>query len=136
MTSNEHHHAHRHGENRETPDRNANDFVITIDRAIDKLGTGRFQHRILFAAGLCFAADAMEVMLLAYLSLVLEEEWGLSGTQTATITACVFAGAMTGTLILGPLGDKVGRRPVFLLAGTIITVFGVLTSFVTNFVGM
>ena len=108
--------------------------VISIDAAIDNLGTGRFQIRVLIAAGLCFAADSMEIMLLSFLSIILQDEWGLTAAQTATITSCVFAGSLTGTLILGPLGDRVGRRPIFLACGLIISVFGIATGFATNYV--
>ena len=31
--------------------------IMSVDEAIDTLGTGPFQLRVLFAAGLCFAAD-------------------------------------------------------------------------------
>jgi MFS family permease len=108
--------------------------IISIDAAIDNLGTGRFQIRVLIAAGLCFAADSMEIMLLSFLSIILQDEWGLTAAQTATITSCVFAGSLTGTLILGPLGDRVGRRPIFLACGLIISVFGIATGFATNYV--
>ena len=108
--------------------------IISIDAAIDNLGTGRFQIRVLFAAGLCFAADSMEIMLLSFLSIILQEEWGLTPAQTATITSCVFAGSLTGTLILGPLGDRIGRRPIFLACGLIISLFGIATGFATNYV--
>ena len=108
--------------------------VMSIDAAIDNLGTGPFQVRVLIAAGLCFAADSMEIMLLSFLSIILQDEWGLTAAQTATITSCVFAGSLVGTLILGPLGDRIGRRPIFLACGLIISVFGIATGFATNYV--
>ena len=108
--------------------------IISIDAAIDSLGTGQFQIRVLFAAGLCFAADSMEIMLLSFLSMILSDEWGLTPAQTATITSCVFLGSLIGTLILGPLGDRIGRRPIFLACGLIISVFGIATGFATNYV--
>lgn len=52
--------------------------VISVDDAIEAIGMGPFQRRVLWAAGLCFTADATEVMLLSFLSLTLQSEWGLS----------------------------------------------------------
>mmetsp|Transcript_52985 Transcript_52985/g.158595 ORF Transcript_52985/g.158595 Transcript_52985/m.158595 type:complete len:561 (-) Transcript_52985:22-1704(-) len=109
---------------------------ISIDNAIDSIGTGRFQRTLLVAAGLCFMADSMEIMLLSFLSGILEAEWGLSGEQTASITSCVFAGSLTGTLVWGALGDKIGRKPVFIICAFLISVFGVATAFTTEFVGL
>ena len=41
---------------------------------------------------------------------------------------------MLGTLILGPLGDHFGRRPMFLVSSIIIAVFGFTTAICTSFV--
>ena len=107
--------------------------AITIDDAVENLGMGMFQYRILFAAGLCFAADSMEVLLLSFLSVVLKAVWDLSDEQTATITSSVFIGALLGTLVLGYLGDLIGRKPVFTLTAGIICISGFLTAVANNF---
>ena len=86
-----------------------------------------------WAAGLCFTADATEIMLLSFLSLTLQSEWQLTPNQTANMTACVFAGSLLGTLTLGYLGDHLGRRPAFLLSSAIISLFGVFTAFATGY---
>lgn len=83
--------------------------------------------------GLCFAADAMEVLLLSFLSVILTVEWGLEGHQNDTLISVVFLGALMGTLILSPLGDSIGRRPVFSLTAAIIAFFGVGTAFCPNY---
>jgi putative MFS transporter len=112
---------------------NQNSLMVDMDTAIERLGMGRFQREILFAAGLCFAADAMEVLLLSFLSVILQAKWNLSETQMNTIISVVFAGAMVGTLILSPLGDIIGRRPVFTFTAAIISIFGVGTAFCTSY---
>jgi MFS family permease len=107
--------------------------IITVDEAIERLGMGWFQFLVLTAAGLCFAADAMQVLLLSFLSKVLRLEWNLGDDETAFITSTLFIGAIFGTLTLGPLADRKGRKPVFLLSASIISTFGVLVAFVTNY---
>lgn len=107
---------------------------ISIDEAVDKIGTGKFQHLLLFAAGTCFMADSMEIMLLSFLTLVLKRDWeweneDTANTQLASIVAVMFIGALIGTSILGPFGDRKGRKPVLLLASFIISFFGVMTAF-------
>lgn len=94
---------------------------------------GKFQLLVLTAAGLCFASDAMQVLLLSFLCEVLKLEWNLTDRETALITSMVFIGAIFGTLVLGPLADKKGRKPIFLLAATIISFFGGAVSFVTDY---
>lgn len=100
----------------------------------ERVGTGAFQRRLGLAAGLCFAADSMEVLLLSFLAVVVQAEWDLTNEQTSSITSSVFIGAMMGTLCLGPLGDKYGRKPVFVASAAIIAVFGLLTAAAHNLV--
>mmetsp|Transcript_6521 Transcript_6521/g.14754 ORF Transcript_6521/g.14754 Transcript_6521/m.14754 type:complete len:537 (+) Transcript_6521:201-1811(+) len=111
----------------------AAETIINVDDAIESIGFGKFQRRVLWAAGLCFTADATEIMLLSFLSLTLQSEWDLTARQTANMTACVFAGSLVGTLCLGYLGDHLGRRPAFLLSTAIISLFGVCTAFATGY---
>lgn len=106
---------------------------ISIDDAVESLGMGMFQFRILFAAGLCFAADSMEVLLLSFLSVVLKAVWDLTDEQTSIITSSVFVGALIGTLVLGYLGDLIGRKPVFTLTAGIICLSGFLTAVANNY---
>ena len=106
---------------------------INVDEAIERLGMGSFQLIVLTAAGLCFAADAMQVLLLTFLSEILRSEWNLSDDETAMITSILFIGAIFGTLTLGPMADKKGRKPVFLLAASIISCFGLAVSMVNSY---
>jgi MFS family permease len=114
-------------------DNDQSSLTISIDDAIDRLGYGPFQRTICVAAGLCFASDAMEVLLLSFLSIALQMEWGLSKQQTAFLTSVVFLGALVGTLTLGYCGDRVGRRPVFLVSAVLLSVFGIATALCQNF---
>ena len=108
-------------------------YYVQIDDAIERIGIGKFQYSILFAAGLCFMADSMEVLLLSFLSVVLKHEWYLTEHQMDSIFAVVFAGALIGTLLLGPAGDIYGRKPIFIVTAFIIAISGVVTAFCTNY---
>jgi putative MFS transporter len=94
---------------------------------------GPFQRRILIAAGLCFASHSMDILLLSFLADVLQVELDLTESQTATITSIVFVGAMIGALVLGPLTDCIGRKPVFTITSAIICVFGFATAAANSF---
>jgi MFS family permease len=108
-------------------------LVIDIEEAIDRLGMGMFQFQIILACGLCFASDAMEVLLLYFLALILQSQWGLSEGQSDSIVSVVFVGAMLGTLVLTPLGDKWGRRIIFAVTAATISFFGILTAFCNTY---
>lgn len=75
----------------------------------------------------------MEVLLLSFLSTSLSAEWGLKDHQSDDLISVVFLGAIFGTLALCPLGDLVGRRPVFILTTVTIAMFGVATAFCSSY---
>mmetsp|Transcript_17019 Transcript_17019/g.19676 ORF Transcript_17019/g.19676 Transcript_17019/m.19676 type:complete len:472 (-) Transcript_17019:118-1533(-) len=110
--------------------------VITIDEAINRIQMGPFQREVLFATGTCFMADSMQVMLLSFLTIELQREWGIDDTIASAITSCLFAGAMTGTLILGPAGDRIGRKPILICSAILISCFGLGTALCNNYITM
>lgn len=65
-------------------------------------------------------ADAMEMMILAFLSPSLHCEWNISTTQQALITTTVFGGVLLAGSIWGRICDKFGRKIVCFYS-TIIT---------------
>jgi len=74
---------------------------FSIDDAVDAVQFGKFQKIMMVAVGLCFMSDAMEVVLLGFLSAVLKYEWDLTNSQTAAIGASVFFGELVGSAVLG-----------------------------------
>ena len=114
---------------------NENDDNLTIDieEAIDRLGMGLFQIQIVIACGLCFASDALEILLLSFLALILREQWGLSEGQADSIVSVVFLGALMGTLILTPFGDRWGRRVIFAVTAATISLFGIMSAFCNTY---
>ena len=107
--------------------------VIDIDEAVIRIGIGKFQHTILYAAGTCFMADSVQVMLLSILTRKLQNEWEFPDVVSSQIQSCLFAGATVGTLILGPLADRIGRKPILIASASIISFFGFCTALITAY---
>ena len=76
----------------------------------------------------------MEILLLSFLTVILQAEWDMTEAQTNSIVSSVFVGALVGTLTLGALGDRIGRKPVFTLTAAIICFFGLLTAACNTYV--
>ena len=128
-------HNHKWSRTQSMIDENNTDEInkITVDEAVEAVGCGKFQYKILFAAGLSFSADGTEVLLLSFLSPLLEDVWNLTPQKAAFIISVLFAGSLIGTLVLGPMGDVYGRRPIYLISSIFVSIFGLGTSFAGNY---
>jgi MFS family permease len=135
---------------------NDDHYLLNIDEALQRLGMGAFQYRIMMATGMFLAADSCEVVLLSFLNHVAQsQQWqqqqeqqedvtnhgffqgGIYGRDTMdggdTLSAMVLPGALLGALLWGVLGDLLGRRIIFLTISVLVSIFGVATSFATTF---
>eukprot|EP01043_Picozoa_sp_COSAG02_P028799 COSAG02_NODE_1762_length_11027_cov_27.491947_12_plen_836_part_00 len=102
--------------------------AYTIDEAIEKVGFGKYQILVLLMAGLCWTADAMEMLLLSYIKQPLQCEWGITNAQAAAITTSVGVGMLVGSVTWGIVADTYGRRFGFLAVAAFTFVFGVLSA--------
>lgn len=108
-------------------------YFVSVEIAVERVGTGAFQRKMLLAVGLCFMTESMEYSFLRVLSTVLREEWSLSEREVDAISAVTFVGSMLGAVILGQAGDKVGRMPVLAAASILIAIANVATAFCSGF---
>lgn len=102
-----------------------------MDGAIDAVGLGAFQWRLLAICGLTWAADAMEVLLMSFALPGVSAAFGLAkGSPEATgLLTATFAGMLVGAWLWGALADRLGRRTVFLITVTLGVVFGLAGAF-------
>lgn len=106
---------------------------MTIDEAIEQIGVGRFQWRLLLVNGLTWAADAMEVLMIGFLIGPVAAAFNIARPQAALIGSLTFAGMFLGAWFWGSLADRIGRRKVFLWTVVQTAVFGTLAAFSPNF---
>jgi putative MFS transporter len=109
----------------------------TIDEAIEQIGVGRFQWRLLLVNGLTWAADAMEVLIIGFLiaPVMLDPSrggFGVTRGQAALIGSATFAGMFLGAWLWGLVADRAGRRTVFMSTVLQTALFGTLAAFSPN----
>ncbi|RPI85649.1 MAG: MFS transporter [Chloroflexi bacterium] len=107
--------------------------VITYDQAIEQVGFGRFQKKLMVICGLGWAADAMEVLLIAFVLPVIGEEWNLTNTQKGALGTAVFIGMLIGAWGWGWISDRIGRKTGFVSTIAIDSIFGLLSAFSPSF---
>eukprot|EP01135_Chromosphaera_perkinsii_P000653 Nk52_evm20s147 gene=Nk52_evmTU20s147 len=118
--------------------------VVSLGEAIDSVGTGPFQTRLLFICGAQLLSDAFELMLMPLLAHAIEceqENSSNSGSSFAHVSAfqlsllstVVFVGMLSGALGTGLLCDHLGRRKGVLITTGSIWVCGILSAIAPNF---
>jgi len=109
---------------------------VTIEQALDRSGTGKFQRNLLGVFGLVWAADAMQVLAVGFTSTSIAATFGIDffdALQTGTV---FFLGMMLGAALFGKIADKYGRRRVFLITVAGDVLFGLLSAFAPNFTAL
>lgn len=102
---------------------------VTIDEAIDGIGFGRFQKRLLAVCGVTWAADAAEVFLIAFALPGFMADFDLSPGQAGLVVSSTFLGMFVGAWFWGSISDRIGRRTGFQITIAIFAIFGLASAF-------
>jgi MFS family permease len=116
-------------ENREdTPEAEATAF----DVALDEIGYGPYQQRLLWVTAFTQLADAMELMVISFLSLKsvwCRTAWHGDTGAIDSISTAVFSGMLVGAFSTGRISDLFGRRAGFITTTALAGVCGLICAF-------
>ncbi len=105
----------------------------TLEEAIEAIGFGRFQKKLLLICGAGWAADAMEVLIIAFVIPAVIKEWGLTSQQAGFLGTAIFLGMLAGAWFWGTVSDYIGRKWGFQLTVLVDSIFGFLSALAPNF---
>lgn len=94
---------------------------------IDHSPMSRYQWGIVLMAAIMNFLDGFDVLAIAFTATNISKEFGLSKTEFGVLVSAGLAGMVAGSMLLAPLADKWGRRPILLLSVTFSAV-GLLIS--------
>src|SRR5829696_4346926 len=89
--------------------------TIDVQDAIDHVGFGRFQRRLLLVCGITWAADAAELLAIGFALPGIREDFGLSTFEAGVVASAGFVGMLIGATFWGTIADRIGRRVGFQL---------------------
>jgi putative MFS transporter len=79
------------------------------------------QWKLICTANVADLLDFFDFFLIGYVTAALTKEWSLTYWQGGAILLASGLGAVPGALIWGWLGDRIGRRTVFILSAVMIS---------------
>ncbi|MDM9628854.1 MFS transporter [Rhizobium sp. S152] len=106
---------------------------ISMDEALDRVGTGAFQKRLMGIFGLVWAADAMQVLAVGFTAALIAKSFGLTVPQALQTGTLFFLGMLIGAVVFGRLADRIGRRRVLIVTVACDALFGTLSIFAPDF---
>ena len=91
-------------------DEDAADKDILLDEVISRIGVGKFQIKLLFIVSIIWVADALEMMMISFISPALACDFDLTDSSKAALTTMIFIGMFFGAFAWGIFDDRYGRK--------------------------
>ena len=107
--------------------------ATTVEQGILAAGVGKFQYRLFVIFGLVWMADAMQVLSIGFSAPSIAKTFGLTMPQALQTGTIFFVGMLLGAFFFGRLADRIGRRPVLMMAVLIDAAFGVASAFAPDY---
>lgn len=87
--------------------------IPALGASIDAAPMTRLHRRFWLLAGLGILLDGFDFFIIGVANPLIAEDFGATAWQTGLVSAAAIVGAIVGAAVLGPLGDKIGRRRIF-----------------------
>lgn len=95
--------------------------IININEVMDQARLTKHHIRILFICTLCMVIDGFDVQAISFVAPTLIEEWGIDKQAFGGVFGAGLLGMALGALILAPLADRFGRKPILIIAMLILS---------------
>ncbi|MFC0308966.1 MFS transporter [Gallibacterium trehalosifermentans] len=89
---------------------------MNLREAISRSPMSPYQWGIVIIAAIMNLLDGFDVLALAFTATAIRQEFGLSGVELGTLLSAGLFGMTAGSLFLAPFADKIGRRPLLIIA--------------------
>lgn len=102
---------------------------VVLSDWLDQQRMSRFQWRGIFLCFLVTTFDGFDTQAIAFTGPAIRDSLGISASSLAPVVSAGVAGMAAGALLLGPVGDLLGRRFAVLLATAIFGCFSLATAY-------
>ena len=90
--------------------------TVQVEHIIERGRMSAFQAGLLALCGLCLIIDGFDAQAMGYVAPAVIQAWGIDKAALGPVFGAGLLGMLLGSMILTPLADRVGRRPVLILS--------------------
>ena len=101
---------------------------VDVEEVLARGGLQKFHKRAVIVTGIAWTFVAMEILLIGFVQPIFAGLWNLNGTWQGLVNSAALAGSLVGSLVLGRLSDRIGRRVIFQYAILWYAAFTALTA--------
>jgi AAHS family benzoate transporter-like MFS transporter len=105
---------------------------IDVSRIVDEARFGRLHRNIIIACAILLIVDGYDVFIYGVVLPQLMEHWQLTAPQAGSLASWALFGMMSGALLFGPLGDRIGRKKCIAICFGLFSAATFVTGFATS----
>jgi AAHS family 4-hydroxybenzoate transporter-like MFS transporter len=90
------------------------DNTVHVEPIIERGGMSTFQVGLLLLCGLCLIIDGFDVQAMGYVAPAIIQDWHIGKAALGPVFGAGLLGMLLGSLLLTPVADRFGRRPVLI----------------------
>jgi len=109
---------------------------VGVLQVLDEERLSRRHWVTVFTAGMGFFTDAYDLFIIGTVTAVLTPIWHLTTSQLAVLNSISLLASVVGALVFGKLMDLVGRKTMYGLEVTLLTLGAVLSAFSWSFTSL
>ena len=87
--------------------------VRDVEQVLREGGLSRFHKKAILVTGAAWTFVAMEILLIGFVAPIFAVQWQLNGRMQGLVNSAALAGSLCGSLVLGRMADRIGRRAIF-----------------------
>src|SRR5215218_6491554 len=84
-----------------------------VEDVLRERGMTPFHRKAVIVTGAAWTFVAMEILLIGFVQPIFAGLWDLNGRMQGLVNSAALAGSLVGSLTLGRLADRIGRRSIF-----------------------
>jgi MFS family permease len=104
-------------------DRPSGEVRLPLGIALDRAKFSRLHRAFWTLAALGIMLDGFDFFIIGVANPLIAKDFGATAAETGLVSAAAILGAVVGAGLLGPLGDRIGRRRIFRFDLVLFVVF-------------